>query len=90
MEDYLAKPIFVRELIARVNLLLARHAREGITTNTVDTGRTRFSGSVSDMNVVDLLQTFEVSRKSGIVHLTHGDTKRAESTSATGRSSTPR
>ncbi len=76
VEDYLTKPIFVRELIARVNLLLARHAREGITTkHPSNTGRTRFSGSVSDMNVVDLLQTFEVSRKSGIVHLTHGDTE---------------
>ncbi len=30
VEDYLTKPIFVRELIARVNLLLARRTREGI------------------------------------------------------------
>ncbi|AUX42985.1 uncharacterized protein SOCE26_044250 [Sorangium cellulosum] len=74
VEDYLTKPIFVRELIARVTLLLARRTREGITTrHFATTGRTRFSGSILDMNVVDLLQTFEVSRKSGIVHLSHGD-----------------
>ncbi|AUX22889.1 uncharacterized protein SOCEGT47_034050 [Sorangium cellulosum] len=74
VEDYLTKPIFVRELIARVTLLLARRTREGITTrHFASTGRTRFSGSILDMNVVDLLQTFEVSRKSGIVHLSHGD-----------------
>ncbi len=76
VEDYLTKPIFVRELIARVNLLLARRTREGITTTKPapsSIGRTRFSGSVQDMNVVDLLQTFEVSRKSGIVHLTNGE-----------------
>lgn len=74
VEDYLTKPIFVRELIARVNLLLARRTREGIATKQhTGTGRTRFSGSIADMNVVDLLQTFEVSRKSGIVHLTNGD-----------------
>ncbi|WP_437650654.1 response regulator [Sorangium sp. So ce362] len=74
VEDYLTKPIFVRELIARVTLLLARRTREGITTRHFSTtGRTRFSGSILDMNVVDLLQTFEVSRKSGIVHLSHGD-----------------
>jgi DNA-binding response OmpR family regulator len=74
VEDYLTKPIFVRELIARVNLLLARRTREGIATRAhPTTGRTRFSGSIEDMNVVDLLQTFEVSRKSGIVHLTNGD-----------------
>lgn len=70
VEDYLTKPIFVRELIARVNLLLARRAREGIVTKQPSTtGRTRFSGSIADMGVVDLLQTFEVSRKSGILHL---------------------
>ncbi|CAN93809.1 unnamed protein product [Sorangium cellulosum So ce56] len=74
VEDYLTKPIFVRELIARVTLLLARRTREGITTRHFSTtGRTRFSGSILDMNVVDLLQTFEVSRKSGIVHLSHAD-----------------
>jgi DNA-binding response OmpR family regulator len=74
VEDYLTKPIFVRELIARVNLLLARRTREGIATRAhPTTGRTRFSGSIADMNVVDLLQTFEVSRKSGIVHLTNGE-----------------
>jgi len=32
VEDYLTKPIFVRELIARVNLLIARCMREGIAT----------------------------------------------------------
>jgi DNA-binding response OmpR family regulator len=69
VEDYLTKPIFVRELIARVNLLLARRTQEGIATRHSQTGRTRFQGSIQDMAVVDLLQTFEVSRKSGIVHV---------------------
>lgn len=73
VEDYLTKPIFVRELIARVNLLLARRTQENITTNKASvSGRTRFSGSTQDMAVVDLLQTFEVSRKSGVVHLRSG------------------
>jgi DNA-binding response OmpR family regulator len=70
VEDYLTKPIFVRELIARVNLLLARRTQENIAASrTTTTGRTRFSGSTQDLAVVDLLQTFEVSRKSGVVHL---------------------
>jgi DNA-binding response OmpR family regulator len=73
VEDYLTKPIFVRELIARVNLLLARRTQENIaTTRGTSSGRTRFAGSTSDMAVVDLLQTFEVSRKSGVVHLRSG------------------
>ncbi len=73
VEDYLTKPIFVRELIARVNLLITRRAQESIAASRSPaslTGRTRFTGSIQDMAVVDLLQTFEVSRKSGVVHLT--------------------
>jgi CheY-like chemotaxis protein len=73
VEDYLTKPIFVRELIARVNLLLARRTQENIATSrSTLSGRTRFAGSTQDMAVVDLLQTFEVSRKSGVVHLRGG------------------
>src|SRR5580704_10573150 len=34
VEDYLTKPIFVRELLARVNLLLARRTQENIATRT--------------------------------------------------------
>jgi DNA-binding response OmpR family regulator len=74
VEDYLTKPIFVRELLARVNLLLARRTQESIATTRSLTGRTRFTGSTSDMAVVDLLQTFEVSRKSGVLNLTSGHT----------------
>jgi DNA-binding response OmpR family regulator len=73
VEDYLTKPIFVRELIARVNLLLARRTQENIAASKAPmSGRTRFTGSTQDMAVVDLLQTFEVSRKSGVVHLRGG------------------
>jgi DNA-binding response OmpR family regulator len=69
VEDYLTKPIFVRELIARVNLLITRRTQEGIATRQSQTGRTKFQGSIQDMAVVDLLQTFEVSRKSGVLHV---------------------
>ena len=74
VEDYLTKPIFVRELIARVNLLLARRTHDSMATSVPVSRRTRFSGSLEDMGVVDLLQTFEVSRKSGIARVT--DTRR--------------
>jgi CheY-like chemotaxis protein len=67
VEDYLTKPIFVRELLARVTMLLARKTRDAAARTS--TGRTRFSGSLEDMGVIDLLQTFEVSRKSGILHV---------------------
>ena len=72
VEDYLTKPIFVRELIARVNLLLARRTQEKMATSMPTSRRTRLSGSLEDMGVVDLLQTFEVSRKSGIARINDG------------------
>jgi DNA-binding response OmpR family regulator len=71
VEDYITKPIFVRELITRVNMLLARRAQQRIATGPM-TSRTRFSGSLEDMGVVDLLQTIEVSRKSGIATVVNG------------------
>jgi CheY-like chemotaxis protein len=72
VEDYLTKPILVRELIARVNLLLARRTHDSMATSVPVSRRTRFSGSLEDMGVVDLLQTFEVSRKSGIARIWDG------------------
>jgi DNA-binding response OmpR family regulator len=72
VEDYLTKPIFVRELIARVNLLLARRTQERMATSLPVSARTRLNGSLEDMGVVDLLQTFEVSRKSGVARINDG------------------
>ena len=70
VEDYLTKPIFVRELLTRVNMLLARRTQERIATGPAS--RTRFAGSLEDMGVVDLLQTIEVSRKSGVASIRQG------------------
>ena len=72
VEDYLTKPIFVRELIARVNLLLARRTQERMATAMPMSRRTRLSGSLEDMGVVDLLQTFEISRKTGVGKIANG------------------
>ncbi len=72
VEDYLTKPIFVRELTARVNLLLARRTQERMATSTPAGARTRLSGALADMGVVDIIQTFEVSRKSGEARITTG------------------
>jgi CheY-like chemotaxis protein len=72
VEDYLTKPIFVRELLARVNVVLARRTHDEITTQKSSAVRTRFAGSIHDMTVVDLLQTFEISRKSGSITFKSG------------------
>ncbi len=74
IEDYLTKPIFVRELLARVHVVLARRAQESLSQGPPSsaTPKTRFAGSISDMTVVDLLQTFELSKKSGTVTFKNG------------------
>ncbi len=72
VEDYLTKPIYIREVVARVGIELARQARAGLAHKSSDS-RTRFSGSLSEMSVVDLLQTIDVSRKSGVLTLVSTD-----------------
>jgi DNA-binding response OmpR family regulator len=72
VEDYLTKPIYIREVVARVGIELARQTRARLAHKSID-GRTRFSGSLSEMSVVDLLQTIDVSRKSGVLTLVSSD-----------------
>ncbi len=43
VEDYLTKPIFVRELVARVKMVLARRTQEGIAARAPSGARTRFA-----------------------------------------------
>src|SRR5690349_17731179 len=71
VDDYLAKPIFVREVVTRVQLLLARKKQQRIAAEPL--ARTRFSGLLEDVAVVDLLQTIAVSGKSGVASVTRGE-----------------
>jgi len=71
VDDYLAKPIFVREVVTRVHMLLARRNQQRIAAESL--ARTRFSGSLEDVAVVDLLQTIAVSGKSGVATVKRGD-----------------
>jgi CheY-like chemotaxis protein len=75
VEDYLTKPIYIKEILTRIRILLQKHQRarlEGKRGN-----RTRFAGRISDVNVVDLIQTIEVSRKSGLIHFRAAGERRA-------------
>jgi DNA-binding response OmpR family regulator len=68
VEDYLTKPVYIREILGRVNLVMERKEREGLGR----TAKTRFAGSLEDMGLVDLLQTIDLSRKSGVLKLSSG------------------
>jgi DNA-binding response OmpR family regulator len=67
IEDYLTKPVYMREILTRVNLIMERNEREGLGR----AAKTRFSGSLEDMGLVDLLQTIDLSRKSGVLKLSY-------------------
>lgn len=63
-DDFIQKPYYVEEVIARIELLLSEakqyteHQHQG-----------SFSGNLSEMNLIDLIQTLEVGQKSGILTL---------------------
>jgi len=71
VEDYLTKPIYIREIITRVNLVISRRARADIETRG-SSEKAKFTGSLADMGLIDLLQTIDIGKKSGVLYLTSG------------------
>ncbi|MCP4605147.1 MAG: response regulator [Proteobacteria bacterium] len=70
VDDYLTKPIFIREILARVSLALQRRQKERLEKRG---SKTKFSGNLVDMGVVDLIQTIDFSRKSGVINIIRDD-----------------
>jgi CheY-like chemotaxis protein len=66
-DDYLAKPVYVKEIVSRVSLLLQRHERTRL--ESVEQGADHVTGKLSDLSIIDLLQTIAANGKSGVVHL---------------------
>jgi CheY-like chemotaxis protein len=66
VEEYLTKPIYIKEIITRVKILLQKKERASLEEKKES--KTKFTGQLSDMAVVDLIQTIEISRKSGVIH----------------------
>ncbi|MFZ5470321.1 MAG: response regulator [Myxococcota bacterium] len=65
-DDYLTKPIYIKEIVTRVKMILTKAEKERIERKETKGG---FSGSLADMGVVDLVQTFEMGRKTGSIKL---------------------
>jgi CheY-like chemotaxis protein len=74
VDDYLTKPIYIKEIVTRINILLQK--RQRLRFEERKDGHTRFAGRVADMPVVDVIQTIEISRKSGVIQFT-GDRGRS-------------
>jgi CheY-like chemotaxis protein len=71
VEDYLTKPIYIKEVVTRVKILLAKREKERLERDRKD-GKA-FNGNLGDMGVVDLVQTFEMGRKTGTMSVKIGN-----------------
>ncbi len=65
-EDYLTKPIYIKEVVTRVRMILTKVEKERFEKKEQRAG---FAGNLSDMGVVDLVQTFEIGRKTGTIQI---------------------
>jgi len=65
-DDFLTKPIYIKEIVTRVKMLLQKRDRDQLTRRDQ---RATFSGNLAEMALVDLVQTLEQGRKSGALRV---------------------
>ena len=66
VEDYLTKPIYIKEIVTRVKILLQKKEKERLERKDQ---KASFAGNLTDMGVVDLVQTLEMGKKSGALRI---------------------
>jgi CheY-like chemotaxis protein len=66
IDDYLQKPLDIDEVMARIDSLIREVETSAASSNRTVRG---FNGTLTEMNLVDLLQTLEVGKKTGILKL---------------------
>ena len=69
VDDYLTKPIYIKEIVTRISILLEKKDKEQLERRDP---RAKFAGDLSDMGVVDLIQTIEIGRKTGTIRFERG------------------
>ncbi len=62
VEDYLTKPIYIKEVLTRVRVLLDKREKQILERRERSSS---FSGLLGDMGLVDLMQTVEIGKKTG-------------------------
>ena len=73
IEDHLEKPFFLKDAVRRIKRVVDRIALEKLAKAPTADGVLR--GSLSQMNVIDLVQSLEMGRKSCLLTMTNGDDK---------------
>ena len=68
-DDFVEKPFFLREATQRIKRIIDRIALEKMSKSSSSDGVVR--GSLAQMNVIDLVQSLEMGRKSGLLTVTH-------------------
>ena len=67
--DYLTKPIYIKEVTSRVELLLQKRAKNALA----DADTERVEGDLAQITMIDLLQTIERELRSGTIELQRED-----------------
>jgi CheY-like chemotaxis protein len=73
VEDYIEKPFFLKDATRRIKRVVDRIALEKMAKAAPSDGILR--GSLSQMNVIDLVQSLEMGRKSCLLTMTNRDEK---------------
>ncbi|OQX95572.1 hypothetical protein B6I21_04755 [candidate division KSB1 bacterium 4572_119] len=68
IDDYISKPFYVEEVVSRVKNLLNEVSGIEKAQGQTEKG---FSGNLTEMNLVDLIQTMELGKKSAVIKLKH-------------------
>lgn len=69
VDDYISKPFYPDEVAARIEMILQEMELIEESRRSLRHG---FMGHLSEMNLVDLIQTLELGKKSAIIYLSRG------------------
>ncbi|MBN1480236.1 response regulator [candidate division KSB1 bacterium] len=70
IDDFVAKPYYAEEVVARIINLFQEFRPATFISKSVERG---FIGSLKEMTLIDLIQTMELGKKSGVINLNRGD-----------------
>lgn len=73
VKDYMIKPLHVKEVLARIRMILRRMER--IKEEEIDSSR-KLAGRLEEFSPVDLIESFGVERKTGVLTL-HNENNRS-------------
>jgi len=75
-DDFVARPIYVQEVVARSRALLQRRDRERLEQSAHE--NERFLSTIEDVPLVDLLRAIAANQKSGVAVVMGGENARGE------------